>query len=100
MLPEYNKEVDDFLQNVNSLTEDNILARVNSETSEEDVDGKVLDEITEVFGIVVDAATAKKAIESIPLEGSRSSRRTNGMYRYIFVVVLLSARWLQVHEIR
>ena len=61
MLPEYNKEVDDFLQNVNSLTEDNILARVNSETSEEDVDGKVLDEITEVFGIVVDAATAKKS---------------------------------------
>ena len=60
MSPEYDKEVDDFLQNVNSLTEDDILARVNSETSEEDVDGKVLDEITEVVGIVVDAATAKK----------------------------------------
>ena len=61
MLPEYDKEVDDFLQNVNNLTEDDIMARVDSETSEEDVDGKVvLDEITEVVGTVVDAATAVK----------------------------------------
>ena len=61
MLPEYDKEVDDFLQNVNNLTEDDIMARVDSETSEEDVDGKVvLDEIKEVVGTVVDAATAVK----------------------------------------